>query len=83
MHGSKGKIFIPIEEVRLGYANQICDLLAQLLRKLPEPPPEIYGFCAFAVLQGALAWLWQSTNLRVRVSGQMNMLGIITVCRMV
>ena len=54
MHSSKGKIFIPIEEVRLGYANQICDLLAQLLRKLPEPPPEIYGFCAFAVLQGAL-----------------------------
>eukprot|EP00434_Breviolum_minutum_P006787 symbB.v1.2.005990.t1/scaffold276.1/size251734/12 len=52
--GSGQMISIDHMEVRLGYANQICDLLAQLLRKLPEPPPEIYGFCAFAVLQGAL-----------------------------
>lgn len=52
--GSGQMISIDHMEVRLGYANQICDLLAQLLRKLPEPPPEIYGFCAFAVLQAAL-----------------------------
>lgn len=55
----------PVEqqlELRFAYANQICESLAQLLGKLPNPPPDIYGLCAYTELHAALLGL--CTNKR-------------------
>lgn len=55
----------PVEqqlELRFAYANQICESLAQLLGKLSNPPPDIYGLCAYTELHAAL--LGWCTNKR-------------------